>query len=75
MVRNNGFLFESGSVNELTQRMLQLEKVSEEEYESMVQHSLELFDEQYTAENHFEMLKKVYNNAIQKKDKATKDME
>lgn len=75
LVRNNGFLFESGSVNELTQRILQIEKVSKEEYECMVQHSLELFDEQYTVENHFEKLKKVYNKAIQKKDKTTKNTE
>lgn len=60
LIKNNGVLFKSGSVNELHNALLKIENMSEEEYENMKKASVQLFKETYTKEVHYKMLKDVY---------------
>lgn len=71
LVENNGFLFESGSSDDLTSKLIRMEKLSEQEYRKMVAGSYELYAKNYTAEDHYRKLKKIYELAIKKHERYT----
>lgn len=66
LVNENGFLFQSGSVDELNRCLYSILESSEEEYAKMKQASVKLFESYYTSGRHYEKLMQVYTKAIMK---------
>ena len=70
LVRGNGVLFASGNALDLKEKLLYIEKLSFDDYETMKKKSLELFKEQYTWISHYKKLLIVYEKAIEGKSKS-----
>lgn len=70
LVRGNGVLFASGNALDLKEKLLYIEKLSFDDYETMKKKSLELFKEQYTWTSHYKKLLNVYEKAIEGKSKS-----
>lgn len=60
LVDGNGFLYESGNIEELAQAMRKLYSMSEEEYFALEENSEKLFKKNYTGQGHYEKLMRVY---------------
>lgn len=69
LVNGNGFLFRSGDVKELAEKVNKFQNMSNEEYVAMEKSSYRLFQRNYTADNHYKKLKKIYQKALLKKGK------
>lgn len=72
LVNGNGLLFKSGNVKDLSAKICKIEGMSSMEYKAMEMASYRLFSREYTADNHYQKLKKVYEKALSKKRKETK---
>lgn len=70
LVENNGFLFKSGSFEDLTKKLIRMEGLSEEEYRKKVAESYELYAKNYTADDHYRKLRKIYEKAIKKHERC-----
>lgn len=66
-ISDNGFLFESGDANNLKSVITRLENIAQGDYRKMEEKSQAIFLEQYTAENHFHKLMKIYELACTNK--------
>ena len=64
LVDGNGYLFDSGNVRELVNKLCKLNRICEEEYGGMQTKSKELFEKAYTPMVHFSRLQKVYVAAM-----------
>ncbi|WP_144555420.1 glycosyltransferase [Bacillus sp. X1(2014)] len=60
LVKGNGYLFESGNVLSLREALGKIEQLDCPAYKQLEQASLRLFQQSYTKDIHYEMLKKVY---------------
>lgn len=69
LVDNNGFLFESGNAQSLRSVLGEMDSCSDEQYEKMEMASKNLFDNTYTAKQHYASLLKVYTCCQQKRRK------
>lgn len=65
LIEGNGFLFESGNINDLKDKIIKLDSLSQSEYKIMENKSFEIYMKNYTAQNHYKLLKKVYKKVIQ----------
>lgn len=66
LINDNGFLFKSGSPEELRDKILMMEELREDEYNRFKHASSILFQNNYTAEKHYEKLAHVYEEALLK---------
>lgn len=64
LVKNNGYLFESGNVDSLQKQLYCFENLTQEEYKKMERASYDLFKTTYSVEEHFKKLEKVYQSLI-----------
>lgn len=64
LVAENGFLFESGNVRDLIEKINIMENLSMNSYESMKQKSVQIFEEFYTSKIHYIKLVEVYEKAL-----------
>lgn len=62
LVDKNGFLFESGNDRMLKEKLLEIEKMNDEQYCALVENSFKIFDECYTSDKHFALLKEAYRS-------------
>lgn len=69
LVNGNGFLFKSGNVQDLSAQICKMESMSNIEYEAMEMASYRLFHREYTADSHYQKLKRVYEKALSKKER------
>ena len=60
LVRNNCVLFKSGDITDLHDALVKFENMNEQEYINMKKASIQLFNETYTKEVHYKMLRDVY---------------
>lgn len=60
LVKNNGYLFESGNPVDLREKVIKMEELSETGYCQMQENSYRIFVENYTKEIHYRRLEKVY---------------
>jgi glycosyltransferase involved in cell wall biosynthesis len=65
LVNNNGYLFESGSIDDLKKKITALEVITDEEYQDMKQESEKLFESDYTPHQHYERLMLVYEQVLE----------
>ncbi len=70
LVKGNGYLFKKGDAEELAACVLKMEAASPDEYDSMKAASLQLFEQEYTAENHYKKLEDAYKKALEKRGKV-----
>lgn len=66
LVHENGYLFESGNVTDLCNCLNLLLNCTEKTYKKMQRASKELFEEQYSSDEHYEKLMKIYRAIIEK---------
>ncbi len=64
LVENNGYLFESANVEDLRDKVIKLNSLSDEEYNSMKKASLAKFNKDYTDTVHMNALLKLYDNLL-----------
>ena len=64
LVNGNGFLFQTGSVNDLKRVISKFESLSEEEYLSFERRSKEIFESNYTWKKHSEQLYRAYRECL-----------
>lgn len=67
LVDENGYLFESGSVQDLVNNIYEFGSQSEDNFKKMEQASYALYIKEYTAQNHYFKLKSVYEKALKHK--------
>lgn len=67
LVKENGFLFESGNADALKKAILSCDKLDVREYRKLVDLSFELFQEKYTSDEHYKKLYEVYKYAVKSK--------
>ena len=60
LVDENGFLFRSGEVMDLTEKIQKIDKMSKEKYSKLEVASEKLFKKSYTAEKHYQKIEKIY---------------
>lgn len=60
LIKDNGFLFKSSDINDLHDALIKMQNINEQEYENMKKASAKLFEETYTKEVHYKMLRDVY---------------
>lgn len=60
LIHNNGFLFESGSTEDLCRAIRDMEALTPEAYEAACQASRNLFEDHYTKQAHLPLLNQVY---------------
>lgn len=63
LISGNGYLFESGNVDELKDALCMMESATKQVYEDMEKASVEMFEKTYTQEVHFAHLRKAYEQA------------
>lgn len=73
LVKENGYLFKKGDAKELAACVKKMEAATLEEYESMKKASLLLFEQEYTAENHYKKLVEAYKKALEKRGKVNNE--
>lgn len=59
-----GFLFEMGSVNDLSDKITKAETIDEEEYYRLSTNARKFADEHFSEESHYNALMSLYNNLI-----------
>jgi glycosyltransferase involved in cell wall biosynthesis len=59
-----GFLFEMGSVNDLSDKITKAETIDEEEYYRLSTNARKFADEHFSEESHYNALMSIYNNLI-----------
>ena len=69
LVDGNGFLYDSGNIEELVQAIRKLYSMSEEEYLTLEENSKKLFKKNFTGQGHYEKLMRVYEEAVFNKAK------
>lgn len=72
LVQNNGFLFESGNVDELRKVIENIERLNEIQYADMENSSQNIFNAYYTPETHYSQLLRAYGHAQKNKYKKKK---
>ncbi len=68
LINNNGYIFKSGNVDELTNTLSKMNQASDDEWNKLSQASIELFSKEYTKHVHCEKINKAYNEAIEIKN-------
>lgn len=66
LVEENGYLFSSGKLEELTEIIKKFEKLSTIEYDQMKKKSFNIFNMNYTSDVHYAKLMEVYKKAQKK---------
>lgn len=69
LIDSNGVLFKSGDTDDLTEKIVEFEMLSDEEYAALEMQSCMLFKKHYTWESHYAMLEKVYRQVLLKREK------
>ena len=64
LIKDNGFVFRSGSVDGLIQSVNKMEQVSRDDYLKMVMASHSIFNMTYTANRHYPLILKAYSKAL-----------
>ena len=59
-----GFLFEMGSINDLSDKIKKVETIEEEEYYRLSINARKFADEHFSEEKHYNSLVKIYNNLL-----------
>ncbi len=65
LICDNGYIFQSGNVDDLMEALYKMNQISDEEWNKLSQKSKELFSKEYTKHIHYEKLSRVYNEAIE----------
>lgn len=60
LLKNNGMLFKSGDIRDLHNALVKFQNMNKQEYINMKKASIQLFNETYTKEVHYKMLRDVY---------------
>lgn len=71
LVSNNGYLFESGNVEEIKRCITTIARMGDKEYLDLQKQSVNLFENVYTSQNHYKQIYKIYEQAL--KTKCIKD--
>ncbi len=71
LIDGNGFLYRSGDIKDLAEKICTFESMSKKEYEAMKTASYRLFQRDYTEVDHYRRLIEVYKKAILKKKRNT----
>ncbi len=66
LVKGNGFLYQSGNVDELRDKIDLIEKMNEDQYCEFENNSCQLFEEEYVWRSHLKKLSEVYERALYK---------
>lgn len=64
LVDGNGYLFKSGSPEDLKEQIEKMEGLTEAEYQKLKSNSYKLFLNSYTKENHYKKLEKIYLSVL-----------
>ena len=64
LIDDNGYLFESGNHEDLRNKVKKMEAMIPSEYEKFKNNSYRLFQQNYTKENHYRKIEKIYKDLL-----------